>query len=172
MHWVMKFAKQGKDLTTLSIPDISVVALAYEMLKELGFTDKLNQKPRQLNKNLKPVIEKPKKNKKIVPETFSSDDEPEKEEEVKVPEEIFEKIQDRNDDSEEDWIGPKNVDQKLAEVNKQTRTEVPNLPVSVVSNDFALQNLCLKIGIPIESVEGVQIKCIRYYLLKCYSCES
>jgi hypothetical protein len=42
---VTNFAKQSNDLKALSIPDLSVLALAYELIKEQNKFDRLRKEP-------------------------------------------------------------------------------------------------------------------------------
>jgi len=42
--------------------------------------------------------------------------------------------------------------------------------VFIVTSDFAVQNIALKIGILINSIDGIRVQKIRNYVLKCFSC--
>lgn len=44
------------------------------------------------------------------------------------------------------------------------------LNVFISSADFTLQNVAMKIGLPVMGVDGKIIKKIRNYILKCTSC--
>ena len=49
MKKVSKFAEESNDLVYLSIADLSVMALAYETIKNMGKLSKLNKKPLSYN---------------------------------------------------------------------------------------------------------------------------
>jgi len=42
----------------------------------------------------------------------------------------------------------------------------------LITTDFTLQNVALKIGIPIKGIDNLEITKLRYYILKCYSCST
>ena len=191
MKKVSKFAEESNDLVYLSIADLSVMALAYETIKNVGKLDKLNKKP--LSHNIV-TIDKLKK------EANKKDNKKEKiENENKINEN---KINDKNfndfdDDDDEGWITPENLYTKLDEMkgihesksnkNKiEINTEENNNEkdtsqkkedksdgienVFVNTADFTLQNACMKMGIPIMGVDGLRIKNIKNYILKCTVC--
>jgi len=41
---------------------------------------------------------------------------------------------------------------------------------SITTSDFTVQNVALKIGIPILSIDGIAIKGVKNYIFKCYTC--
>ena len=199
---VSKFAQESNDLTYLSIADLSVMALAYETIKNIGKLDKLNKKPLSYNiVSQDKLIEEAKKqrnnNKNQIKE--------EKEENniINLNEE---------DDDDEGWITPENLYTKLDEMNgiheiKNKKKKIDNkdknknedkiddnkinikmnveddikendeknkinddINVFVNTADFTLQNVCMKMGIPIIGVDGLRIRNIKNYILKCTVC--
>ena len=187
---VSKFAKESNDLTYLSIADLSVMALAYETIKNIGLIEKLNKKP--LNYTV------------IDPEKFQEQINKKKEKE-KVEKKINEdnKIMNINeDDDEDDWITPENLYTKLDEMNGiheiKNKKKKEDDKINVINNDnniemnidndnedkknkdeinvyvntadFTLQNACMKMGIPILGVDGLRIRNIKNYILKCTVC--
>ena len=191
MKKVSKFAEESNDLVYLSIADLSVMALAYETIKSVGKLDKLNKKP--LSHNIV-TIDKLKK------EANKKDNKKEKiENENKINEnKINDKnFNDFDDDDNDGWITPENLYTKLDEMkgihesksnkNKiEINTEENNNEkdtsqkkedksdgienVFVNTADFTLQNACMKMGIPIMGVDGLRIKNIKNYILKCTVC--
>ena len=205
---VSKFAEESNDLAYLSIADLSIMALAYEIIKNSGKLDKLNKKPLNYNivtqDKLKKEVNKKKNEKK----------------ENKINEEKNEKKMDlENWDDDECWITPENLYTKLDEIkgihedkksdknnnnakeneisintkdnqdnqnqdckdNKENKEndnskkkdkldEINN--VFVNTGDFTLQNVCMKMGIPIIGVDGLRIKNIKNYILKCTVCNT
>ena len=188
MKKVSQFAEESNDLVYLSIADLSVMALAYETIKKIGKLDKLNKKPLSFNivtqeKLVKEANKKQKENK-----TKKEDDKKNK------IEDNF------NEDDEDGWITPENLYTKLDEMkgihekkdkdkennekevntNESSTNEVTNnenieqkledINVYVNTGDFTLQNACMKMGIPIIGVDGLRIKNIKNYILKCTVC--
>ena len=186
---VSKFAKESNDLTYLSIADLSVMALAYETIKNIGLIEKLNKKPLSYTvispEKLQEEINKKKKEK----------------EDDKINENKI--INLNEDDDEDDWITPENLYTKLDEMNgvheiknKKKKEDDKNnaindniemniednkedkdkdnkndeINVFVNTADFTLQNVCMKMGIPILGVDGLRIRNIKNYILKCTVC--
>ena len=187
---VSKFAKESNDLTYLSIADLSVMALAYETIKNIGLIEKLNKKP--LNYT---VIDQEKFQEQINKKKEKEKDEKKIEENNKI-------ININEDDDEDGWITPENLYTKLDEMNgiheiknkkkkEDDKTNMINnenniemnidndnedkknkdeINVYVNTADFTLQNACMKMGIPILGVDGLRIRNIKNYILKCTVC--
>ena len=189
---VSKFAKESNDLTYLSIADLSVMALAYETIKNMGKLDKLNKKP--LNYKIIPQ-------EKLMEEIQKKKNETKKMNENKIENKIMNIDE---DDDEEGWITPENLYTKLDEMNgiheiksknikKKEDEKIENINtnkevnidennnneenkinddinVYVNTADFTLQNVCMKMGIPILGVDGLRIRNIKNYILKCTVC--
>jgi RNA-binding protein NOB1 len=190
---VSKFAKESNDLTYLSIADLSVMALAYETIKNMGKLDKLNKKP--LNYKIIPQ-------EKLMEEIQKKKNETKKMNENKIENKIMNI--DEDDDDEEGWITPENLYTKLDEMNgiheiksknikKKEDEKIENINTNKEMNidennnneenkinddinvyvntaDFTLQNVCMKMGIPILGVDGLRIRNIKNYILKCTVC--
>ena len=189
---VSKFAKESNDLTYLSIADLSVMALAYETIKNMGKLDKLNKKP--LNYKIIPQ-------EKLMEEIQKKKNETKKMNENKIENKIMNIDE---DDDEEGWITPENLYTKLDELNgiheiksknikKKEDEKIENINTNKEMNidennnneenkinddinvyvntaDFTLQNVCMKMGIPILGVDGLRIRNIKNYILKCTVC--
>jgi RNA-binding protein NOB1 len=86
------------------------------------------------------------------------------------PEQESESAVDQEDEGE--WIGMENIEQKL-NLKVKTDNEISdNMPVSLTTADFTVQNVALKMGIPVISIDGLRIKKIKNYILKCISCDT
>ena len=189
---VSKFAKESNDLTYLSIADLSVMALAYETIKNMGKLDKLNKKP--LNYKIIPQ-------EKLMEEIQKKKNETKKINDNKIENKIMNIDE---DDDEEGWITPENLYTKLDEMNgiheiksknikKKEDEKIENINTNKEMNidennnneenkinddinvyvntaDFTLQNVCMKMGIPILGVDGLRIRNIKNYILKCTVC--
>jgi RNA-binding protein NOB1 len=208
MRKVSKFAEESNDLTYLSIADLSVMALAYETIKNLGQLDKLNKKP--LNYN---IITQEKLKKEANQKGKNKQKEKEKEKEMEVENDINEKEKenedDWNDDDDDGWITPENLYTKLDEIKgiheskdsnknkeenksenkneindidttekkesesnetKKDDIKLNDINVYVNTADFTLQNACMKMSIPILGFDGLRIRNIKNYILKCTVC--
>ena len=189
---VSKFAKESNDLTYLSIADLSVMALAYETIKNIGLIEKLNKKP------LNYTVIDPEK----FQEQINKKKEKEKEKDEKKINEDNKIININEDDDEDDWITPENLYTKLDEMNGvhefKNKKKKEDDKINVINNDnniemnidnddedkknkdeinvyvntadFTLQNACMKMGIPILGVDGLRIRNIKNYILKCTVC--
>ena len=187
---VSKFAKESNDLTYLSIADLSIMALAYETIKNIGLIEKLNKKP--LNYT---VIDQEKFLEQINKKKEKEKDEKKINEDNKI-------ININEDDDEDDWITPENLYTKLDEMNGvheiKNKKKKEDDKINVINNenniemnidndnedkknkdeinvyvntaDFTLQNACMKMGIPILGVDGLRIRNIKNYILKCTVC--
>ena len=181
MRKVSKFAEESNDLTYLSIADLSVMALAYETIKNIGLLDRLNKKPLNFD-----IVTEDKLNK----EAKKKQKEREKEKEPNLEE--------NNCDEDEGWITPENLYTKLDEMKgiheekekekdnninnnikeneKNTDTNKKDNKIGDINNvyvntgDYTLQNVCMKMGIPILGVDGLKVKNIKHYILKCTTC--
>ena len=101
---VSKFAENSNDLEFLSIADLSIIALAYETIKNLGQVDKLNKKPKNYTiisqeKIINEIKNKKKENKKV---------EKEKNNMINLDENNFDDFEGEDGD-EDDWITPENL---------------------------------------------------------------
>jgi RNA-binding protein NOB1 len=187
---VSKFAKESNDLTYLSIADLSIMALAYETIKNIGLIEKLNKKP--LNYT---VIDQEKFQEQINKKKEKEKNEKKINEDNKI-------ININEDDDEDDWITPENLYTKLDEMNGvheiKNKKKKEDDKINVINNDnniemnidnndedkknkdeinvyvntadFTLQNACMKMGIPILGVDGLRIRNIKNYILKCTVC--
>lgn len=81
---------------------------------------------------------------------------------------------DESDSSDsEGWITPKNLEKHQAkDINGSTipiRKDQP-IQVALLSGDFAMQNVCLQIGLDLLSPSLQRVRNIRTYILRCHAC--
>ena len=89
-------------------------------------------------------------------------------EEQEMEENVFE-------ENDEDWITIDNLEKKLHTntfLNEEQLEENKKMLIFIVTSDFAVQNIALKMGIVINSIDGIRIQRIKNYILKCYSCNT
>ncbi|KAJ2475248.1 20S-pre-rRNA D-site endonuclease nob1 [Coemansia sp. RSA 2131] len=75
------------------------------------------------------------------------------------------------------WITPKNVKQRQAADAmgmKEARAQPATQPMSVacVTSDFAMQNVMLKMGINLVTPDGVLVRQLRTWVLRCHACSA
>ena len=189
---VSKFAKESNDLTYLSIADLSVMALAYETIKNIGLIEKLNKKPLSYTvispEKLQEEINKKKKEKeddKINENKIINLNEDDDEDDWITPENLYTKLDEMNgvheiknkkkkEDDKINAINDKNdniemnIEDNKEEKDKDNKNDEINVFVNTA--DFTLQNVCMKMGIPILGVDGLRIRNIKNYILKCTVC--
>ena len=189
---VSKFAKESNDLTYLSIADLSVMALAYETIKSIGLIEKLNKKPLSYTvispEKLQEEINKKKKEKeddKINENKIINLNEDDDEDDWITPENLYTKLDEMNgvheiknkkkkEDDKINAINDKNdniemnIEDNKEEKDKDNKNDEINVFVNTA--DFTLQNVCMKMGIPILGVDGLRIRNIKNYILKCTVC--
>ena len=95
--------------------------------------------------------------------------EAEHEEEVKTNIKLWQEGKDFEADSEEGWITKDNLNQLISS-KVVSDPQAEEIGVSIMTSDFAMQNLILQIGIPLKSHDGMIIKRVKSYVLECYSC--
>jgi len=172
---ISAFAKESNDLKTLSIPDISIIALAYELIQNEGKEECLRKHPTEYN-----IIDR-------IKEKQTEFEVKEKKEEIVADEEGFMEVKSKGkkkkkemiekDEDEGEWITSENINDKLVlesktneeEANKNKQAQINTV---LITSDFTLQNVALKIGIPIKGINNLEITKLRYYILKCYSCNT
>jgi len=178
MRIISVFSKLSNDLQNLSIPDLSVLALAYDIIKEQKMDNLLRKEPMKYE-----LVETIKSKKKIeVPQEelitteASSPDiddgfvevKSKKKQKAKKTEKFF------GDNDEGEWITPENIDSKLGkfkiEEDKLKKENENPIKVHISTADFTVQNVALKMGIPVQGIDGMKIRKIKNYILKCYSC--
>jgi len=96
--------------------------------------------------------------------------------ELEKPYDIIEKeknITEVNDEDEEGWITLDNiteVTEKLQTAKLGSATVKKPHNVGCITSDYSIQNLLLQIGLKLVSINGLQIKQIKQWSLRCISC--
>jgi len=95
---------------------------------------------------------------------------------LEKPYDIIEKeknITEVNDEDEEGWITLDNiteVTEKLQTAKLGSATVKKPHNVGCITSDYSIQNLLLQIGLKLVSINGLQIKQIKQWSLRCISC--
>lgn len=176
MKFITRFTKKSNDLFNLSIPDLSVLALAYEFNikdnKEINFmrneplewkTIKRERKKKEKKETEydSDGFEVVKSNKKVKEEDEDSEDDDDK---------AFASIWGENTD--QDWVSSKNVEEKIAKFKtyEDTTSKKELKGCFLITDDYTVQNVCLKMGINVISVNGMMVRGLKNFLFKCYTC--
>lgn len=79
---------------------------------------------------------------------------------------------DKKEEEEDDgWITPENIDRVRAKRGqKEDDVRDEEVDVGCFTTDFAMQSVLIQMGLKLLSVDGMVIKRIRQYVLKCHSC--
>jgi RNA-binding protein NOB1 len=180
MKFITNFAKLSNDLKNLSIPDLSILSLAFDIIKECGYEDLIRKEP--IKFEVVQVEERTsKKNEIETEEPSKADDLDEGFKEVKSKKKLP-KLEKKAEDKfehlfkdEGEWITPENIDSKLGKYKmdetEQARQETKSFNIFISTGDFTVQNLAMKMGMPVLGVDGMKIRKIKNYILKCYACE-
>lgn len=148
IQFVVDFSKKTGDYPNLSVTDIKVIALAYQIHKEKYGTDNLKTKP-----DLKSVVfEKPLTSDNTV--GFYD------------PESLCKNVSKLKID--DGWITKDNI----KELNKKTGHCVTEQEAKVgcITTDYAVQNVIKQIGLSVIALDGLVIKEVRTYIRRCYGC--
>jgi len=74
-------------------------------------------------------------------------------------------------DDEEGWITPDNIHKFSNDfANIEEDEDIDRQRVSVMTTDFAMQNVLLQMGILLLSVNGLRIKRVKQWVLECSGC--
>lgn len=86
--------------------------------------------------------------------------------------------EEEDDECDDEWITPDNLQTYLhCTGNQKAQTQAEEdksrkISVEVVTSDFAMQNVLMQIGIPVVSLEGVEIRKIKRFKLRCDGCKT
>lgn len=79
-------------------------------------------------------------------------------------------------DDDEGWITEENVEEYtkglkgIEEEKDDNADNESDVLVSCMTTDFAMQNVLLQMGLHLTSVDGVAIKSLKQWILRCFSC--
>ncbi|KAK0428947.1 hypothetical protein QR680_011100 [Steinernema hermaphroditum] len=191
---VSEAAKKTGDYGSLSAIDIQVIALTHELHVENCGKDSVNydiQRKVELVPSHRSLLKEmstmagfvmPKtKNKtdgESTEENNNKEEEKEGEKEEKESTETKEEVEEEeseqsesesDSDDEEGWLNEDNIDEALRQLGAITIDE-KNVKVACMSTDFAVQNVLLHMKLGLVSMDGMRIKKLKSYILRCRSC--
>ncbi|KKA26604.1 hypothetical protein TD95_003414 [Thielaviopsis punctulata] len=192
LAFVSGFARKTGDLEVLSKPDLHLLALAYELdCERHGGDERLRKDPSQTSTNV-PVLKQEEKESKA--EDNKTEEVPAealeklslegKAEETQTKESVEEKAEEDateepsiddevGDDSDDEggWITPSNLKKRMDEEKGSLPTdEVKFMEAALLTTDFAMQNVALRIGLHILSSSMHRITTVKTFILRCHGC--
>jgi len=183
---VVEFAKKTGDFYFLSTTDIKILALTLTLEKEVnGTVDHIRKEPLRQPNHTHSDNSSTTSTEDTTEQEDNRDHEEEKEEEEEPeePEEDAKQLEDvvtPADDKKELTVDPKNHDDEgwitpnnIAKVTLKMQGEYESMEhtkVGCITTDFAMQNVLLQMGLNLISIDGLRIKKLKQWLLKCQSC--
>ncbi|ORY00281.1 hypothetical protein K493DRAFT_256577 [Basidiobolus meristosporus CBS 931.73] len=187
---VAAFARKTGDYATLSAVDLKVLALAYMFEKEQVGIEHLKTEPTKAHTQKgKPVAPKPEEPaaesqvdesqdkvdtelSELTEKVTLSESSEDQEDSTKQPEPVTEESNNNDDDDDDGWITPDNISKFKRNDAGAAGVDAPEEPVKVacITTDFAMQNVLLQQGLKLISVDGIIIKQIKTWVLRCHAC--
>ncbi|KAK9768421.1 20S-pre-rRNA D-site endonuclease nob1 [Basidiobolus ranarum] len=199
LHAVASFSRKTGDYATLSAVDLKVLALAYMFEKEEVGVEHLRTEPvRAETQKGKIYTPKPEEESPEAEEPTETNETEENSEDVSQAvedenidaelSELTEKVDlneasevpaseaqpvEEEEDDDEGWITPDNIAKfKRADAGfiKPEETVEEPIKVACITTDFAMQNVLLQQGLKLISIDGILIKRIKTWVLRCHAC--
>ncbi|KAI8320301.1 hypothetical protein GQ54DRAFT_240943, partial [Martensiomyces pterosporus] len=187
---VVSFAKKTGDFASLALADLKIIALAFMLEKKANGMRRLRLEPVGNQPNIA--------DRNLLASAEIADDHSQSQEEIGGLEESMQDLSIESKDVETpskavagpkqakkaprkdnffdgEWITPQNVKVHQAASAmgmKSAHADKPKsvLKVACVTSDFAMQNVILKMGINLVTPDGVSIRRLRTWVLRCHSC--
>lgn len=204
IEFIIEFSKKTGDYAHLSATDIKILALTAQLQRTHVSSDFKNRTPnrgevitrgkgnpianlagfydekKSSNKEKSSNTVTDEENKDETKQLHDTNENEIKEKDVSSAEEEEEEEEESNDDSEKsddsegEWITPKNVGRvkkQMANLNFDEEESHQKPKVACVTVDFAMQNVLLQLGLPVVSaIEGRIIKRCSQFILRCHAC--
>ncbi|VDM92244.1 unnamed protein product [Onchocerca ochengi] len=178
LHIITEFSKKTGDYPSLSAIDLKLLSLVHDLHLEQYGKDGLHY-------DFQTVSDKSANNYRQTKDILKTDD-IEKIDllcgrneslnaagtEKNSESEEMEGINDVSDDANSDsgtWLNEGNVDEILGHVGEIAIPE-KEMKVACVTTDFAMQNVLLRLGLFLLSVNGYRIQQLKNYILRCRAC--
>lgn len=193
MKFVTDFAKKTGDFATLSVTDMKVIALTYQLEKKILGDEHLRQNPvvpqtsfASNSSGITPGFYNPNNPSKVEQneevevikaienldlDTDENEDEilqsTEEGEDEEFDDEDFNSDEDDEDGGE--WVTAQNIKNIKRSFGLEVAEEIDS-EVACITTDFAMQNVLKQIGLKICALDGRIIKEVRQFILRCYTC--
>lgn len=163
---VKEISKKTGDFAALSLTDLQLLALAHDLHTRYDKTHALNY-------DVKSVLEQVDASKEradtVNPygwvKASSAVD-------VNASGELGDGKDDDDDDEDDDegWVDESNLINVLEGEEEGIRENCEGLLVALISSDFAIQNVVVHMRMNLLSINGLRIKSLKSYLLRCRAC--
>ncbi|XP_067144807.1 RNA-binding protein NOB1 [Centruroides vittatus] len=81
----------------------------------------------------------------------------------------YNETNDSDDGDDEGWITPSNIEKVKKEMNCLSLDD-SSITVACITTDFAMQNVLIQMGLKVVSVDGMQIRKVKTFILRCHAC--
>merc|ERR1712150_431518 len=79
--------------------------------------------------------------------------------------------EEEEDDEDEGWITPANIMEVKRSYGYETvKADSGRTSVGCITTDFAMQNVLLQMGLNVLSVDGMLVRNVKTFVLRCYGC--
>jgi len=78
--------------------------------------------------------------------------------------------EEEEDDDDDDWITPSNITDVKRSMGVDTKEASSAVTVGCLTTDFAMQNVLIQMGLNVLSVDGMLIRQVKSYVMRCYGC--
>ncbi|XP_058123331.1 RNA-binding protein NOB1-like [Anopheles ziemanni] len=174
---VCAFTKKTGDFATLSLVDLEVIALTYELEARHVGVEHLQKEPKLAITLIQPndtlsLLSKVEtagfyKSKQASPEQLNN--EPSQEDSSNEEDDSGDGKNEYSEDDDEGWITPANIVQAKRGCGMNYLEEMPS-SVACITSDYAIQNVLKQLGLKLATVDGQVITQTRTYILRCYAC--
>ncbi|KAL3998652.1 Nin one binding (NOB1) Zn-ribbon like family protein [Acanthocheilonema viteae] len=175
LHIMTEFSKKTGDYPSLSVVDLKLLALVHDLhLKQYGkdglrydlktIDDKSSTRYRQTRDTIVKTD-----NKDVRMEENAAEIEG-KSKEMEDINDISDGASISSNSSDGDiWLNEDNVDEIMGHVGETALPE-KEMKVACITTDFAIQNILLRLGLCLLSVNGFRIQRLNNYILRCWAC--
>eukprot|EP00158_Paraphelidium_tribonemae_P001997 Partr_v1_DN25022_c0_g1_i1_m50937 putative NIN1 RPN12 binding protein 1 homolog (S. cerevisiae) len=162
---VAQFSRKTGDYAALSVPDLRVLALAYDMETARNGSDHLRTEPLQV---ITQTGSRP-RNMERPPSPTGEDISSELERGLTLA-----TAKSEVEEEEDGWITPSNIKKKKALAANgfaaAPALECKQVDVACTTTDFAMQNVLLQMGLNLIAPDGQRIRSIKNWVLRCHAC--
>ncbi|VDN01880.1 unnamed protein product [Thelazia callipaeda] len=154
LHIITEFSKKTGDYPSLSAVDLKLLSLTHDLHLELCGASSLNYEFKGTEQY----------------ETHISSTKNESESYSNINNTDNDITDQRSSDSDcGTWLDENNVDELLQNSGEEV-VPVKDLKVACITSDFAMQNILLRLGLNLLSINGYKISRLKNYILRCRAC--
>ncbi|KAI6241182.1 RNA-binding protein NOB1 [Aphelenchoides fujianensis] len=153
LNIVMEISKKTGDYPALSLTDLKLLALAHDLHVRYAGKETINYEV----KSLLDVIEDERPDAATEKTPFG----------FVMPSNAANGESDEDEDDDEGWVDESNLVSVLGEEYGVADKIDGHMPVAVISSDFALQNVLMHMKMHLVSIEGLVIKQLKSFVLRC-----